>query len=60
MWNSFSYERFRTQTRSETEALENSEMAYLALSKHETVNFYKCLPANAEVFPAAFASYTYA
>ena len=28
MQNSFSYERFRTQTRFKTEAQENSEMAY--------------------------------
>ena len=28
MQNSFSYERFRTKTRFETEAQENSEMAY--------------------------------
>ena len=28
MQNSFSYERFRTETRFETEAQENSEMAY--------------------------------
>ena len=28
MQNSFSYERFRTYTRFETEAQENSEMAY--------------------------------
>ena len=28
MQNSFSYERFRTQTRFQTEAQENSEMAY--------------------------------
>ena len=28
MQNSFSYERFRTQTRFETEARENSEIAY--------------------------------
>ena len=33
MQNSFSYERFRTQTRFETEAEENSEMAYLAKTK---------------------------
>ena len=31
MQNSFSYERFRTWTRFETEAQENSEMAYLSI-----------------------------
>ena len=33
MQNSFSYERFRTKTRFETEAQENSEMAYYKITE---------------------------
>ena len=36
--NSFSYERFSAQTRFETEAQENSEMAYLMCEIQDSVD----------------------